>query len=116
MAETHFGERKLDAIPRMAGRAKPSFRDVATNNFEWLGIPLGAGVKKQVRRRYERLDSHMRAPIREGSFTILNRRNAGQIGEGVLRHLPVLARDVVRIALEQLVHLHPQCLFPIDIT
>ena len=33
----------------------------------------------------------------------------------ILRHWLTLARDALRIALEQLVHLHPQCLFPVDI-
>ena len=46
---------------------------------------------------------------------MLNRGNVAQIGEAVLRHWLVLARDVLRIALEQLIHLYPQCLFPVEI-
>ncbi len=97
-------------------RAKPRFRDVVANNFEWLGIPPEAGAKERVQQTYGRLCSYVHAPIREESFTILNRGNVGLIGVGVLRHWLVLAHDVLRIALEQLVHLYPQCLFPVDIT
>lgn len=95
-------------------KSKPRFRDVVANNFEWLGIPAEADVKEHVQRTYERLCSYVHAPIREESYTILNRGNVGLIGVGALRHWSELARDVVWIALEQLVHLYPQCLFPVD--
>ena len=68
-----------------------------------------------MQRTYERLCSYVHSPIHEESVTILNRGNVGQIGEGVLQHWLVLARDVLRIGLEQLIHLYPQCLFPVDI-
>ncbi len=96
-------------------RAKPKFRDLVANNFDWLGIPPEAGATEHVQRTYERLCSYVHSPIREESVTILNRGNVGQIGEGVLQHWLVLARDVLRIGLEQLIHLYPQCLFPVDI-
>ena len=47
---------------------------------------------------------------------MLNRGNVGYVGVRVLRHWLALARDVLRIALEQFVHLYPQCLFSVDIT
>ena len=96
-------------------RKKPKFRDLVANNFEWLAIPADSGAKEGIERTYERLCAYVHAPIREESVTMLNRGNVGQSGLGVLRHWLVLARDALRIALEQLVHLYPQCLFPVDI-
>ena len=96
-------------------RAKPKFGDVVANNFEWLGIPDEGGARANVNRTYDRLCSYVHAPIREESFTMLNQGNVGYVGVGVLRHWLSLARDVLRIALEQFVHLYPQCLFPVDI-
>ena len=85
------------------------------NNFDWLGIPADDATTEHVNRTYDQLCSYVHAPIREESFTMLNRGNVGYVGVGVLRHWLVLARDVLRIGLEQLVHLSPQCLFPLDI-
>lgn len=96
-------------------RPKPKFRDMVGNNFEWLEIPADAAAKEGVQRTYDRLCSYVHAPIREESVTMLNRGNVGQVGVGVLRHWLVLTRDALRIALEQLVHLYPQCLFPVEI-
>ena len=90
-------------------------RDVVANNFKWLGIPDEEGAIEHVHRTYERLCSYVHAPIRDESFTMLNRGNVGFVSVGVLRHWLVLALDVLRIALEQLVHAYPQCLFPVDI-
>ena len=89
---------------------------MVSNNFEWLEIPDNGGAREHVNRTYDRLCSYVHAPIREESFTMLNRGNVGYVGVGVLRHWLALARDVLRIALEQFVHLYPQCLFPVDIT
>ena len=97
-------------------RPKPRIGDVIANNFEWLGIPDDGGAREHVNRTYDRLCSYVHAPIREESFTMLNRGNVGYVGVGVLRHWLALARDVLGIALEQFVHLYPQCLFPVDIT
>ena len=97
-------------------RPKPRIGDVIANNFEWLGIPDDGGAREHVNHTYDRLCSYVHAPIREESFTILNRGNVGYVGVGVLRHWLALARDVLGIALEQFVHLYPQCLFPVDIT
>ena len=97
-------------------RKKPRFRDVVANNFEWLEIPDDGGVREHVNRTYDHLCSYVHAPIREESFTMLNRGNLGYVGVGVLRHWLSLARDVLRIALVHFVHLYPQCLFPVDIT
>ena len=97
-------------------RKKPRIRDVVANNFEWLGIPVDAGAKENVEHTYERLCAYVHAPIREESFTILNRGNVGSCALEVLRHWLVLARDALRIGLEHLVHLYPQCLFPVDVT
>ncbi len=96
-------------------RPKPKIRDMVANNFKWLGMPADAAAKEQVLRTYDQLCSYVHAPIREESVTMLNRGNVGQIGIRVLRHWLVLARDSLRIGLEQLVHLYPQCLFPVDI-
>ena len=96
-------------------KAKPKMRDVVGNNFQWLGIPAGGGALEHVNRTYERLCSYVHAPIRDDSFTMLNRGNVGYVSVGVLRHWSALALDVLRIALEQLVHVYPQCLFPVDI-
>ena len=94
---------------------KPKFRDMVANNFEWLEIPADPAARDDVQRTYDRLCSYVHAPIREESVTMLNRGNVSEVGVGVLRHWLVLARDALRIALEQLVHLYPQCLFPVDI-
>ena len=96
-------------------RPQPRFRDVVANNFAWLEIPAETAAIEHVERTYERLCSHVHAPIREDSFTMLNRGNVAHVGVGVLRYWLVMARDALRIALEQLVHLYPQCLFPVDI-
>lgn len=96
-------------------RPKPKFRDVVANNFEWLEIPTDATAPSDIQRTYERLCSYVHAPIREESYTMLNRGNVGGTSIGVLSHWLVLARDTLRIGLEQLVHLYPQCLFPVDI-
>ena len=96
-------------------RPKPMMRDVVANNFDWLGIPTDKGAVEHVHRTYKRLCSYTHAPIRAESFTIKNRGNVGFVSVGVLRHLLVLALDVLRVALEQLVHAYPQCLFPVDI-
>ena len=96
-------------------RRKPKFQDMVANNFEWLEIPADAAATDSVQRTYDRLCSYVHAPIREESVTMLNRGNVGQAGVGVLRHWLVLARDALRVALEQLAHLYPQCLFPVDI-
>ena len=96
-------------------RRKPKIRDVIANNFEWLGIPADGGAIEHVDRTYDRLCSYVHAPIRDESFTMMNRGNVGFVSVGVLRHWLALVLDVLRIALEQLVHLHPQCLFPVDI-
>ena len=88
---------------------------MVANNFEWLEIPADPAARDDVQRTYDRLCSYVHAPIREESVTMLNRGNVSEVGVGVLRHWLVLARDALRIALEQLVHLYPQCLFPVDI-
>ena len=93
---------------------KPKFRDLVANNFEWLEIPADP-AKDNVQSTYDRLCSYVHAPIREESVIMLNQGNVGEVGVGVLRHWLVLARDTLEIALEQLVHLYPQCLFPVDI-
>ena len=79
-------------------RAKPRFRDVVGNNFDWLGIPPDEAATKHLDRTYEQLCAYVHAPIREESFTILNQGNVGHVG--VLRHWLVLALDVLRICLE----------------
>ena len=96
-------------------RPKPKFRDMVRNNFDFLGIPADAAMMEQVKRTYERLCSYVHAPLFKESVTTLNQGNQGHVGIAVLRHWLVLARDALRIALEQFVHLHPQCLFPVDI-
>lgn len=96
-------------------RPKPRFRDMLEKNFEWLEIPADAAAEKHVRDTYHRLCSYVHAPIREESVTMLNQGNVGQVGVGVLRYWLILARDALRIVLEQLVHLYPQCLFPVDV-
>ena len=96
-------------------RRQPKFRDMVGNNFEWLEIPTDAAAVKEVHDTYDRLCSYVHAPIREESVTMLNQGNMGQVGVGVLRHWLILARDALRIVLEQLVHLYPQCMFPVDV-
>ena len=96
-------------------RRKPKFRDMVANNFEWLGISADAAAMEGIQHTYDQLCSYVHAPIREESMTMLNQGNVGQVGIGVLRHWLVLARDVLRIVLEQLIHQYPQCLFPVDI-
>ena len=96
-------------------RSKPKFRDVVRNNFEWLRIPVEAPATEHIDRTYDRLCAYVHAPIREESVTMLNQGNMGHMSIAVLKHWLVLTRDVLRIALEQFVHLYPQCLFPVDI-
>ncbi len=59
--------------------------------------------------------SYVHTPIRDESFTMMNRGNVGFVGVSILRHWLAMALDVLRISLEQLVHVYPQCLFPVDI-
>ena len=96
-------------------RRKPRFRDMVEKNFEWLGIPADDAAKEDIQRIYDQLCSYVHAPIREESVTMLNQGNVGQVGVGVLRQWLVLARDTLQIILEHLIHLYPQCLFPVDI-
>ena len=96
-------------------RAKPKFCDMVENNFEWLEIPANATTKEGIQRTYNRLCSYVHAPKRKESVTMLNQGNVGQVGVGVLRNWLILARDTLRIVLEHLVHLYPQCFFPVDI-
>ena len=96
-------------------RNKPTFRDMVGNNFKWLGMPPDDAAKERVWSTYARLCSYVHAPIREESATMLNQGNVGLVSVGVLRNWLVLARNALRIALEQLVHLYPQSLFPVDI-
>ena len=97
-------------------RGKPKFANIVQNNFEFLEIPADVEAIEQVNRTYERLCSYVHAPILKESITTLNQGNLGLKDMSVLRHWFVLARDVLRIALEHLVHLYPQSLFPVDIT
>ena len=97
-------------------RHKPNFKDVVKDNFKFLDIPADTHAMEHVNRTYERLCSYVHAPIRKESVTILNRGNALGCSIEVLLHWLTLARDSLRIALEHLIHLHPQCLFPVDIT
>ena len=97
-------------------RRKPDFNDIVENNFDWLGIPADDGAIERVNSVYRRLCSYVHPPIRKDSFTMLS---GGDVERGavlVLEHWLVMARDVLRIVLEQLIHLHPQCLFPVDIS
>lgn len=96
-------------------RPQPRFRDIVANNFEWLDIQAAAVSAEEVQRTYKQLCSYVHAPIRARSLTMLNQGNVGGVGASVLYHWLVLARDVLRIGLEQLVHLYPQCIFPVDI-
>ena len=96
-------------------KKKPSFRDMVENNFAWLGMPPDDAAKERVWCTYARLCSYVHAPIRVESVTMFNEGNVGQGGVVILRHWLVLARDALRISLEQLVHLYPQSLFPVDV-
>ena len=96
-------------------RRKPDFNDIVRNNFDWLGIPPEGGAMEHVNDVYRQLCSYVHPPIRKDSYTMLSGGNVERGAVPVLRHWFVLARDVLRIVLEQLIHLHPQCLFPVDI-
>ena len=96
-------------------REKPKFWDVVKDNFNFLGIPADSEAKEQIKQTYKRLCSYVHAPLLEESVTTLNQGNQGQVGIPVLQHWLVLARDALRIALEQFVYLHPQCFFPVDV-
>ena len=96
-------------------RRSPKFRDVVENNFDWLAISSDATTTKRAHSTYQKLCSYVHAPIREESLTMINQGNVGYVGVNVLRHWLILARDVLRIALDHFVHLYPQCLFPVDI-
>ena len=96
-------------------RRKPTFADMVENNFEFLGIPSDAEAKEQVNRTYKQLCSYVHTPILKESVTTLNQGNFGLKDVSVLRHWFVLACDVLRIVIEHLIHLYPQCLFPVDI-
>ena len=91
------------------------FRNVVRDNFEILEIPTYATAKEQIERTYDRLSSHVHAPLLKESATTLNQGNQGHVDVAILLHWLVLARDALRIALEQFVHLFPQSLFPVDI-
>ena len=97
-------------------RPKPRFKDVVKDNFNFLGIPADTAAMEQVEHTYSRLCSYVHAPLLKESVTTLNQGNQSHVGIAVLQHWLALARDTLRIALEQFVYLHPQCLFPVDIT
>lgn len=97
-------------------KLKPKFRDVLANNLKWLEIPAAEMSKDEVQRTYDQLCAYVHAPIHKESLTMLNQGNIGGVSTGVLCNWLVLARDALRIALHQFVHLYPQCLFPVDIT
>ena len=97
-------------------RRKPNFKDVVKGNAKFLDIPADVHTMEHVNHIYERLCSYVHAPIRRESVTLMNQGNALVCSIEVLQHWLTLARDSLRIALEHLVHLHPQCLFPVDIT
>ncbi len=93
----------------------PRFRDVVKGNFKCLGIPGGDDALNKVNDVYRRLCSYVHAPLLSESMTTLGQGNLRDVSAPVLRHWLELARDTLRIALEHLVHLKPQCLFPVDI-
>ena len=95
-------------------RPKPNFRDVVKDNIRFLGIP--ADAMDQIDCAYRRLCSYAHAPILRESVTVLNQGNVRRSTMDVLRHWLNLARDTQQVALEHLIHLHPQCLFPVDVT
>lgn len=96
-------------------RLKPKFPDIVANNLEWLDIPAAEAASQNIHCTYKQLCSYVHAPIRRESLTMLNRGNVGGSSAGVLHHWLALASDVILIGLEQLVHLYPQSLFPVDI-
>ena len=96
-------------------RLKPKFRDMVEKNLEWLVIPAAEVASKNIYDTYNQLCSYVHVPIREESVTMLNRGNVGRVGAGVLNHWLALARDVLLIGLQQLVHLYPQSIFPVDV-
>lgn len=96
-------------------RQKPKFWDVVKGNFNFLGIPADPEAEEQIKQTYNQLCSYVHAPLIKESFTTLNQGNLGQVGIPVLQHWLILARDTLRIALDQFVHLHPQSLFPVDV-
>ena len=94
----------------------PRFKNVVRDNFKFLAIPADAEAMKQIEHTYGRLCSYVHAPLLEESVTTLAQGNYGHVSVRILKHCLVLARDALRVALEQLVHLYPQSLFPVDIT
>ena len=92
----------------------PRFSDIVGNNVDWLEIPAVSTTENDAQRIYARLCAYVHAPIREESVSMLNRGNADGVGAAILRLWLTLARDSLRIGLEHLVHLYPQCLFPVD--
>ena len=96
-------------------KEQPKFNDVVNNNFDWLGIPFATTTKDHVNDIYHQLCSYVHAPIREESFTKISEGNIGPVGTGVLKRWFALAHDMLGIVLDQLVHLYPQSLFPVDV-
>lgn len=93
---------------------KPKSRDMVENNFDWLGMSVDTAARHDLHSTFNYCSSYVHAPIGKEPFAILIQGNVGQIGAGVLQHRLDLARDTVRIALENLIHLYPQGIFPVD--
>ncbi len=96
-------------------RPQPRFRDIVANNLDWLEFPAATEASKSIQHTYNQLCSYVHAPIREESLTMLNRGNVGRGAAAVLNHWLALAREVLLIGLQQLVHLYPQSIFPVDV-
>ena len=100
----------------LEGRGKkPRFREVIRNNVKSLEIPGETDAVAQADEIYERLCSYVHAPLLSESMTVMDGGNVRHVGVPVLSQWFQLAENTLRIALENFVHLKPQCLFPVDI-
>ena len=95
-------------------RNKPNFKDVVKTTMESLEISRNRMSIEKIGCTYDRLCSYVHAPILAESITVIEQGNIG-LNDRVLRHWLELARDTLVIALEYLVHLHPQCVFAVDV-
>ena len=96
-------------------RNSPNMSDVIEDNLRNLDIPADEIDLESVKTTYKKLCSHVHAPIFRESITTLNGGNQSSVGIEIWQNFLSLARDTLRISIVHLIHLYPQCLFPVNV-
>lgn len=93
----------------------PNIHDVIKDNLRNLEIPADELDFDSVKNIYIQLCSYVHAPIFRESMTTLNRGNLSDVRIEVWQNFMNLSRDVLGVVIVHLIHLYPQCLFPVNI-